>query len=57
MTKRNGLGRRALSAAMSAALALSLCPMAPIQEALAEEAGGAASPPKPSRRALRVTGL
>ncbi|WP_321974161.1 hypothetical protein [Paratractidigestivibacter sp.] len=40
MTKRNGLGRRALSAAMSAALALSLCPMAPIQEALAEEAGG-----------------
>ncbi|WP_321972449.1 hypothetical protein [Paratractidigestivibacter sp.] len=39
MTKRNGLGRRALSAAMSAALALSLCPMAPIREALADEAG------------------
>lgn len=39
MRKINGLGRRAASAALSAAMVLSLCPAASIQTALAAETG------------------
>ena len=39
MRKTNDLGRRAASAALSAAMVLSLCPVAPIQTALAAETG------------------
>ena len=39
MRKTNGLGRRAASAALSAAMVLSLCPVASIQTALATETG------------------
>ena len=39
MTKKSHLGKRAASAAISAALVLTLCPAAPIQAAFAEEVG------------------
>ena len=39
MRKTNSLGRRAASAALSAAMVLSLCPVASIQTALAAETG------------------
>ena len=43
MRKTNGLGRRAASAALSAAMMLSLCPAASIQTALAAETGESAA--------------
>lgn len=43
MTSPNGLGKRTTSAAVSAALVLSLCPMAPIQSAIAETTDEAGS--------------
>lgn len=42
MRKKNDLGRRVACSALSAALAISMCPMVPIQEAIAESVDEAA---------------